>query len=158
MGNSKIFVNLICNKTCRFFEKLHESQGWEFALWFFVQIAHFLWSKERSIDLLFSRSESLPLLFCKVRRERITHGRSLMRVTVSELLPLPCTKERQEQFALWHKNGKISEKLSKTWWTQCFFWANHSFFECESAIRSQKLANHSLLKRDRERIALIPLL
>ena len=38
-------------------------KGWEFALWFSVQIAHFLRAKEHKCDSLFSKCESLSSLF-----------------------------------------------------------------------------------------------
>ena len=56
-------------------------QSWEFALWFFVQIARFLKAKERftfkkRVNCFFhcfkknGKSESLPSLFLKERQER----------------------------------------------------------------------------------------
>ena len=73
-------------------------QGWEFALWFFLRIAHFLGAKELNTDSLFSKRKSLTVTLLKkellFKKERQS-------------------EEQQERFALGHKNGKRSGKTVK---------------------------------------------
>ena len=49
-------------------------QGWEFALWFFVPITHFLWVKEQNSNLLFSKSKLLPSLLERLWVNRSCHS------------------------------------------------------------------------------------
>ena len=71
--HNKINLNLCSMKKWRF--TIFLVQGWEFAHWLFKRFAHFLWVKERESDSLVKKSESLPLLFCHERPERIAHSR-----------------------------------------------------------------------------------
>ena len=90
-------------------QDVNKCQGWEFALWFFEKINHFLLAKE------------LPSLFCKEHQERSTHGFSFILSDESEMLPSHFKKERRQRFALRLKKGKSSEKLSKTYENTNFF-------------------------------------
>ena len=71
--HKKINLNLCSMKKWKF--TIFLVQGWEFAHWLFKRFAHFLWVKERESDSLVKKSESLPLLFCHERPERIAHSR-----------------------------------------------------------------------------------
>ena len=69
---------------------LSSHQGWEFTLLFFRTNHSFFLAKELNGKSLVSKRESLPLQFKKEQR----------------------SKEHQEHFTLWHKQGKSSEKLA----------------------------------------------
>ena len=73
---------------------------------------------ERKSYSLMKKSELLPSLFCHERPERITHGRSFVKIDGSESLKVlfkkeQMSKEWREQFPLGHKKGKNCYKQMK---------------------------------------------
>ena len=65
------------------------------------------------------------------------------------------SKERRERFALGHQTGESSDKLSKTWWKQQIFWANHSFLRAKVRFALKKQFMSLFVT---ERFALVTLL
>ena len=96
-------------------------------------------------------------LFCEEWREQFAQGHSFSNISWSDLLPPLFKTEQREWFALGHKMGKSSEKLSKTWWKHYIFLRNHSFFENEREIMSELLLS-LYFEEQLERLALATLL
>ena len=73
---------------------------------------------ERKSYSLMKKSELLPSLFCHERPERITHGRSFVKIDGSESLKVlfkkeQMSKEWREQIPIGHKKGKNCYKQMK---------------------------------------------
>ena len=106
-------------------------QGWEFALWFFVPITHFLWVKEQNSNLLFSKSKLLPSLLERLWANRSCHSlkKSYGAKSVRRAIHSWAYKW-EKQWTTVKKNGENNG----------FCWANCSFFESERAICSKKMS------------------
>ena len=103
---------------------------------------------ERKSYSLMKKSELLPSLFCHERPERITHGRSFVKIDGSESLKVlfkkeQMSKEWREQFPLGHKKGKNCYKQMKN---TNFLSNSLVFCERKSGLLSKK--SESLFKKE----------
>ena len=109
-------------------------QGWEFALWFFVPITHFLWVKEQNSNLLFSKSKLLPSLLERLWVNRSCHSlkNSYGAKSVGGAIHSWAYK--------WEKQRKTVKKMVKT---MDFVEQIAHFLRAKEQFALKKLANHS---------------
>ena len=117
-------------------------QGWEFALWFFEQVASFLCERKSEIVISFIFFERIALsLFCKEWHERIAHGSSLKKSKWA--------KSNRSASLLGIKRGKTVKNIQKIQ----IFQANRSFFESDLIISLSNSIMSLFSKEQQERFA-----
>ena len=126
------------------------TQGWKFALWLFVQMAHFLWVKEQNSNFF---EEITQLLFFKERRDQIAHSRSSIWAILSKRAKIECAKEWIPNPApTWRHKLQICVHA----WLHTFLFRAFTCFDlnlskckcaedCAVELDEEVLANHSWL-------------
>ena len=93
------------------------TKGWEFTLWFFKQIAHFLWAKERNSDSLLGIKRGKMMK--NKRKIRILANPLFYKcftwITSDLLTLLFCKEQRQRHLWSLFKMSNLSKRAKREW-------------------------------------------